>query len=145
MDAGGPEQSPQALPEALAKRTRNRVCFRFKKICLCNVARCTAPARHAAPCLPASPFTQRRLQYGGAPRLATRWCSDPGWCRGFRLPLFLFSVLLHKTTHGHCNYSPMASRCSTGRVHRRLWPCCMSIWAHGVFQDHGRASTLPRF
>lgn len=78
-DAGGPEQSPQALPETLAKTTRNRVCFRFKKICLCNLARCTAPAQHVALCLTASRFTQHKLQYGSAPCLAMRQCSDPGW------------------------------------------------------------------
>lgn len=77
MEAGGPEQSQQALPEALARRTRNRVCFRLKKICLCNVARCTAPAQRTALCLTASHFTQTKLQYDSAADLATRWCSDP--------------------------------------------------------------------
>jgi len=125
MDTGGPEQSPSALPEALAKRTRNRVCFRFKKIRLCNLARCTEPAQHAALCLPASCFTQRKLQDGSAPRLATRRSVlRPSTARGVRLPLFLVPVLLHKTTHSHRNYSPMVLHYSAAQVYHPRWSCC---------------------
>lgn len=124
MDAGGPEQSPQALPEALAKRTRNRVCFRFKKIRLCNVARCAAAAQHAALRLTAAPPPGASCSPAVPPTFSNERVLRAGTAHGFRSPLFLFSVLLHKPTHSRRNYGSMALHCSTARVRRRLWPCC---------------------